>query len=484
MGKILKISTFLAFLMLVLSCCKDEAKDAGNAFYAELPSIVSTYPADGASDLESESLVVRITYDMDMKVDQDKTDMVSVGDASILNVSAKGPVVSVFIDGLENGKEYTLHIPEGVLKSAEGGVAEEVVLTFSRAYHYVYNPTAVLTNRNADFLTRMTYEYLRIVSGRKMVSGVYNLTPGSNDFLNMVNVATSKYPAISGYDYQYIYASPPVAGAKIRCDYSDITKIRQHFSANGLVAFRWTWTVPSSESAWKMALERNVFDGYSPLAVKVGFKPQSALESGTWENEFLMTDLDEVAGYLKLLRDEGITVLWHPLYSPVHKEPLHDFWWNKSGAECYKRLWQLMYNLFTIEYGLDNLIWVWSAHSLDMDISEVMEWYPGESYVDVLGASVYAEDNSPQTDFFTSVVDAVQGRKLLAVTECGNLPMTSSWMAAGNMWSWFCVTPSVGADGRLSLSGENSSMNTRQYWAEILSSDATVARDEVPEISF
>jgi len=89
------------------------------------------------------------------------------------------------------------------------------------------------------------------------------------------------------------------------------------------------------------------------------FDITKALQEGTRENEIIKADLEELAGYLLLLKQKNIPVIWRPLHEAAGKW----FWWGKDAAS-YKRLWKLVYETFK-QKGLNNLIWVWTSETND-----------------------------------------------------------------------------------------------------------------------
>ena len=103
--------------------------------------------------------------------------------------------------------------------------------------------------------------------------------------------------------------------------------------------------------------------------------------------------LDEVAAGLAELRDAGVVVLWRPLHES--NEPA--FWWganmpNSPKPEQVVALWRHMFDYFTHEKGLNNLLWVFSATPMEKPgtLPELL-CYPGEAYVDVVGVDLYAD---------------------------------------------------------------------------------------------
>ena len=129
----------------------------------------------------------------------------------------------------------------------------------------------------------------------------------------------------------------------------------------------WHWRVPCVQGS----AERHYSPGEGSVDPGTGkrtttvFSAANATREGTWENEVVKTDLKKLAGYLKLLRDKGIPVIWRPLHEAAgniynYKNGKAWFWWGNDGAEAYKKLWIYIFNYFKKE-GINNLIWVWTT---------------------------------------------------------------------------------------------------------------------------
>ena len=163
---------------------------------------------------------------------------------------------------------------------------------------------------------------------------------------------------------------------------------------------------------------------------------------GTRENAVATADVAKLAGYLQLLRDADIPVLFRPFHEAVGDYTWgHWFWWGNSGVETTKELWKWLYNTLTNDYGLNNLIWVWTMQTSDegklADVSKLKAAYPGDEYVDIVGADLYEAALSDQSDRFHLLYEAVGGKKIVALSECGNLLDPEIAEEEGALWSFF-----------------------------------------------
>lgn len=124
--------------------------------------------------------------------------------------------------------------------------------------------------------------------------------------------------------------------------------------------------------------------------------------------------VDEVAGYLAQLRDEGIPVLWRP----YHEMNAEFFWWG-ARPELFRQLWDNMYDRFTHLHGLNNLIWVWSPNAESSWAYDSAPYYPGHHEVDVLAMDIY--NNDYRDSYYNKLVQLSGGRPI-AIGENGELP--------------------------------------------------------------
>lgn len=243
--------------------------------------------------------------------------------------------------------------------------------------------------------------YIQDIFGEKIISAQQeSLWKGSPDFeMNYVLEASGKLPAMRGLDFMHN-------------DFDGVVKRAIEWDKKGgLVTICWHTGVKSS--SYKESQEDN------PDFDKL-FTP------GTEENKTLLESWDLAANALKKLKEANVPVLWRPFHEFDGKW----FWWGKGGPENFKKLWKLMYQKFTDEYGLDNLIWIlgYSQHMLD-------GWYPGDEYVDIIGSDNY--DKSTNNDAWKKLINITS--KPRAFHECGVVPYVEQFEKDGCIWAWFMI---------------------------------------------
>lgn len=100
-----------------------------------------------------------------------------------------------------------------------------------------------------------------------------------------------------------------------------------------------------------------------------------------------MRELDELAGGLQELRAAGVVVLWRPF----HEVNGDWFWWGGKDPALFIKVWRQMFDYFTNDKGLDNLLWVYAPnHGRD-----TAAYYAGDHYVDLVGLDAYTDFIDP-----------------------------------------------------------------------------------------
>ena len=96
-----------------------------------------------------------------------------------------------------------------------------------------------------------------------------------------------------------------------------------------------------------------------------------------------------------------------------------------------------MYDRYVNYHHLNNLLWVWGANGpRDIPLDEAFSYkgfYPGGTYVDILGADIYHSDYE-QKDY-NELLKLSKG-KIMALTEVGELPKPGI-LDAQPRWAWF-----------------------------------------------
>ncbi len=297
--------------------------------------------------------------------------------------------------------------------------------------------TRDLSNPNATEKAQLIYDYLCSVTGNAVISGVQESpsAAGANDEINYIKRVSGKYPALRGFDY-------------INDDFEGVNKRAEFWGneMNGLVTICWHWGTPP--------------DGIGYESSKGKIDLDKALTEGTELYEAMVAQMDNVAGYLKELQDKGIVVLWRPF----HEFDGQWFWWGKGGNEKFIQLWQLMYDRYTNIHGLNNLIWV-----LGYSDQVKRDWYPGDEYVDIVGADSY---KTGTRNALYKLVCAFGAEGMpVPLHECGAVPNPDELIESGTNWTWFMTWT-------LSNMREN---NTKEELAHAFGHDYVITLEQLPD---
>jgi len=337
-----------------------------------------------------------------------------------------------------------------------------------------YEVTPELCNPNASDRTKRLYNFLTDVYGKYVISGQFsgdNQGKDSREFIE-INKRTGKTPVILGLDVGNLGVSATAKGAG-GGDMVPIQAIDWYNNENGIVSVCWHWLAPeqyleaNGQAWWRGFYADSVsFD----LAKAMSGEDKAGYDA-------IVAELDNMAEQLKIIADADVPILWRPLHEAAG-DPNYPgnawFWWGTGGRDAYIELWKLMYDKFTNEYGLDNLIWVWNAQN--------PEWYPGDEYCDIIGYDCYPteHDSSSQKDYYDLMKKcSPTGSKIIAMTENGAMFDPDVCFNDGTRWSFFSTW-----NGEFALKDRQLSdqYTTFEMWDKIYSSERVLTKDEMPDL--
>jgi mannan endo-1,4-beta-mannosidase len=188
---------------------------------------------------------------------------------------------------------------------------------------------------------------------------------------------TGKYAAIVGAEYGY----------KANNNFTTINnKIIAHWNSGGLVEISWHADNPflaGYDCRWNSVTNKASIN----MSALLKLAPVSTAQTN------YRSELAKVAVALQALQTAGVVVIWRPF----HEMNGDWFWWGinaysggQTNAQAYKNLWIDMYNTLITDYGLKNLIWVYSPSAYASWMAPVTSYYPGSAYVDMVGEDVYS----------------------------------------------------------------------------------------------
>lgn len=180
----------------------------------------------------------------------------------------------------------------------------------------------------------------------------------------------------------------------------------------GVNAFSWHGVNPvNGADSWQCADTTIVAQIISDPAVAARFEEQ----------------LRRVAAFFNSLTDSSGRKIG-VVFRPWHEHTGNWFWWGSAQCtpEQYRHLWTETRRIMD-EQGVDNILWAYSPDRVTSE-EQYLERYPGDEYVDIMGADVYHYGAEKGVETYLKAVDNTLGTasrlaadrgKLVAFTETG-----------------------------------------------------------------
>lgn len=245
----------------------------------------------------------------------------------------------------------------------------------------------------------------------------WSYEPGRSDVRDLVG----DYPAVMGFELGGI----ELGDAK-NLDSVPFNVMRReivsHHQRGGIVTISWHPRNPlTGGTAWVSAEERSK---NTVAAVLPGGSAHAKFQD--W--------LQRLTIFLASLRDaQGRAIPF--IFRPWHENSGGWFWWGRglcTSAE-YRALWNMIQD--HIRQTLpQTILWSWSPNY--GFAPDVLDTYPGHDRVDIIGLDAYQQQGGEasfisqlNTDLATICTLAREGKRLVALTECGfqNIPDSTWW---------------------------------------------------------
>ncbi len=453
----------LLTLLLLFSCSEGgEEPPVGDP-----PQLVSSDPANGQTDVAEG--ITEITLRFNVNVTLAPASLITLNGQQVTNLwRGSGGELKMTVPPLLATTDYTLLLPAHTVKGPTGlSNPSEIRITFKT--RSPAPPREGLSPQAEKLLL-----FLKEQEGKATLSGTMAHVAWNTNEAEWVHQHTGKWPAINCFDYVHLQSSPANW-----IDYGKTTVVETWWNSGGVVAASWHWNVPANSGEegryafyWGSKPEETLFD------VRKVDDPASE------EYQRMIADIDKLSGYLKLLKEKNIPVIWRPLHEAAGNIGAYPggtawFWWGAGGAEPFKKLWRLMFDRMTVHHGLDNLIWVWTSQMSDAD------WFPGADCVDVVGRDLYNQQAATTIgNEYTTLQQRYPG-KPVALSECGSVAAIPTQWNAGARWIWFM--PWYDYERTLDPGSEAFQLKTHQHapiswWEVALAQTYVLTRDELPDL--
>lgn len=321
-------------------------------------------------------------------------------------------------------------------------------------------------------------EYIKEIAGKQMLTGVMANVNWNLNEATWVYKHVGKWPAINGFDYLHFIYSQKDGWI----DYENTTVVEQWWNDGGIVSAMWHWNVLANDG-----VNYTCTPGAQNDKTHTNFDIRKIEDEHSAEYKQMVKDIDQIAGYLTLLRDKNIPVLWRPLHEAAGNYYFFEewggtawFWWGYHGAEPFKKLWRLMHDRFTKIHGLNNLIWVWTYEPKGYD-----DWYPGDDYVDITGSDLYNVKSSADMADRFQVMREHFGRYPVTLSECGSVAKISEQWNAGARWAYFMTWYDYNRTKDMTSPDFNQTTHEHadiEWWRDVFNCPFTLSRDRLPNL--
>ncbi len=278
-------------------------------------------------------------------------------------------------------------------------------------------------NSNALKSAQKLLNYLSDTAGKAIITGQHTQTVPMEE-IDYIKEVTGKEPLLRGFELLAYSPNINYDDASEEC----LTEVYENRNTvetaidwanetNGIVTLSFHWFSPIGG--------RNK----SFYAVNTDFDPERILLENTPERKAFYRDMNVIADELRKFQNNDIPVLWRPFH-----EAYGDwFWWGSKGPVVASKLYRMMYEYYTNELNLNNLLWVWNC--------PIKEAYPGDEYVDVISVDIYLEEYE-KTDYkkqFEEMIEATSKEKVAALAEIGYLPDVKMLEQSRVPWAYYML---------------------------------------------
>lgn len=267
---------------------------------------------------------------------------------------------------------------------------------------------------------------LHCVAGKKIITGQHTQTIPCEE-IAYIRQTTGKEPKLRGFELLGYSPNINYADASPEC----LTEIEEN---KGTAEMALKWAIEQRKNG-NGGILTFTFHWFSPLGGRdksfytenTDFDAAKILQEGTPERAAFYHDMDAIAGILQQFQQEHIPILWRPF----HESYGTWFWWGAKGAKVARDLYRLMYDYYTGEKNLHNLLWVWNC--------DIEEAYPGDEYVDVVSIDVYLPEyqSTDYADAYEKLVAATSRDKVATLAEVGYLPDVDLLQKSRIPWAYY-----------------------------------------------
>jgi hypothetical protein len=294
-------------------------------------------------------------------------------------------------------------------------------------------------------------DYISSIKGTSCFAGEHEYNFDNMSYLDAVYGITGKYPALYETELAMTMGESPARAVELR-DYV-VEKAMRWWNEGGVVGLTWHECLPGSPVQDFLYCQQSITQEKFNLIVT----------TGTADHTLLLSEIDEIAVYLKKLRDAHVPVLWRP----YHEMNGGWFWWGEKTN--YASLWNILYDRLLNYHGLNNLIWVFGPNAPYFGAGAASTYYPGHAKVDILAHDVYLGGSLVYLRSWRDDLVTLGAGRPVALAECGVLPTASQLNGIYSNTVWF-----------MSWREQLTDYNTCDQINALYNDPRIITRDELP----
>lgn len=278
------------------------------------------------------------------------------------------------------------------------------------AAYLLWHPIAPLVDQRATEETKQLYKQLHWLQAHTLlvghqnayIQGVHWRIPkqpqGTPDFTQV----SGRPPAIVGFDFGNFKDtdSLPFEGF--------LKQVKRAHSKGAIITFSWHMYHPIT--------------GRKPHPKdQTSADPVQAILPGGSAHKRYKESLDHIARFVRRAKDQKNKEI-PIIFRPFHEQNGDWFWWSRTTAARYIKLWQWTVRYLRDTKKLHQLLYAFSP-SAQYDKRQrrsYLSWYPGDKYVDIFGLDCYADQIERCLPRLRELVVLARTKgKLAALTETG-----------------------------------------------------------------
>jgi mannan endo-1,4-beta-mannosidase len=273
---------------------------------------------------------------------------------------------------------------------------------------------------NASPEAKALLKYLYAISGKHTMTGQHNYAAQQEVSTAQAKRVFGKTPAIYGTDMGFAKQGDKDSAYVRQATVAELVK---QYARGSIITVTWHAVRPTDDEP--VTFRKSVQGKITPSQFIELTTPGTPLFN-RW-----CAQVDVIASYLKQLQDAHVPVL----FRAYHEMNGDWFWWGgRRGEHGTKAIYRQLWDRLVYYHHLTNLIWVWNVDQPVRADRQFVDYFPGQSYVDVLSLDDYAAFRQG----FYDDLNALSDGKVMAIGETGNPPAISVYERQSK-WTWYMI---------------------------------------------